>query len=157
LSGDNKTIARRYYEELWGGKPGAADEIFAQEVTSNALWENPVDTVTGAPVAGAQKSSPGDEKANVAVWRENLNDLNVTVDQMMEDGDKVIALYAIRANNPRRGPMTVRGMDVFRFANGKIVEYWSSWDRLGFWQQMGVVGPTGELRAKAGITLSAQS
>src|SRR5436853_6777280 len=99
MLGDNKTIARRYYEELWGGNPGVADEIFAPEITSNALWENPVDTVTGAPVAGSQKSSPGDERANVALWRENLRDLHVTVDDMMEDAGKVIAFYIPRGTN----------------------------------------------------------
>jgi ketosteroid isomerase-like protein len=152
MSGDNKTIARRYYEELWGGNPGVADEIFAPEVISNAVWENAIDTVTGAPVASSQKSSPADERANVEVWRKNLGNLHATVDQMMEAGDKVIAFYAIRGTNLHGNPVTVRGIDVLRFANGKIEEYWSSWDRLGLWQQLGVVPSTAELRAKAGIT-----
>jgi ketosteroid isomerase-like protein len=157
MSEANKTVARRYYEELWEGNLGVADQIFAPRVTGHPVFINPVDTVTGLPVQGSDESTPEEEKAGVAVWLEELRGLHATVNEMLEDGDKVIALYTLRAANRTGNPVTVHGIDIFRIADGKIAEYWNSWDRLGFWQQMGVVPPTGELRAKAGVASPGQS
>jgi predicted ester cyclase len=40
-------------------------------------------------------------------------------------------------------PVTVAGIDVFRIANGQIVELWQHLDHLGMLQQLGVI-PTPE-------------
>ncbi len=34
---------------------------------------------------------------------------------------------------------TVGGINIARFAGGKIVEEWSHWDQLGLLQQLGVI------------------
>src|SRR5438067_1833845 len=132
MSEANKTVARRYYEELWEGNLGVADQIFAQKVAGHPMFINPIDTVTGAPIQGSDDSTPDEEKAGVATWRENLNGVHVAVNDMLEDGDKVIALYTLKATSQNGNPVTVHGIDIMRIADGKIVEYWNSWDRLGF-------------------------
>jgi len=35
--------------------------------------------------------------------------------------------------------VTVNGISIYRFAEGKIVEVWINWDRLGLLQQLGVI------------------
>ena len=92
MSEANKAVARRYYEELWEGNLGVADQIFAPKVIGHAMFINPVDTVTGVPIQGSDESTPEEEKAGVTVWREELRGLHATVNEILEDGDKVIAL-----------------------------------------------------------------
>ena len=38
----------------------------------------------------------------------------------------------------------VKGIEVFRIADGKIVELWASMDNLGMMQQLGVLPPMGQ-------------
>lgn len=40
---------------------------------------------------------------------------------------------------PTGKQVTWRGMDIYHFRDGKIVEGWRSWDRLGLFQQVGLV------------------
>ena len=37
----------------------------------------------------------------------------------------------------------ITGIDIFRFANGKIAEEWVNWSTLGMLQQLGVIPPMG--------------
>src|SRR5438477_1568300 len=105
MSEANKAVARRYYEELWEGNLGVADQIFAPKVIGHAMFINPVDTVTGVPIQGSDESTPEEEKAGVTVWREELRGLHATVNEILEDGDKVIALYTLRATNQNGNPV----------------------------------------------------
>jgi predicted ester cyclase len=41
-------------------------------------------------------------------------------------------------------PMVVKGMEVFRIADGKIAELWVSMDNLGMLKQLGAIPPMGE-------------
>ena len=149
MSEGNKAVARRYYEEFFGqGNLNVADEIFAPTVRGHALWVSPIDTVTGAPIEGPSEDTPESLKAGVSVWRENFPDMRVKVNDMIEAGDRVIAFYTLTGTHLNGTPVTVQGLDGLRIEGGKIVEYWQSWDRLGFYQQLGVVPSTPELLSK---------
>jgi predicted ester cyclase len=39
--------------------------------------------------------------------------------------------------------ITIKGIEVFRIADGKIVEVWASMDNLGMLQQLGAIPPMG--------------
>lgn len=149
MSEETKSVARRYYDELFSkGNLSVADAIFASKVTGHALWVNPVDTVTNAPIEGLEEDTPNDIKAAVGVWRESFKDLRVTLDDVLDVGDKVITLYTLKGTHTSGTPLTIMGMDVLRITDGRIVEYWQSWDRLGMYQQLGVVPGTPELLSK---------
>jgi predicted ester cyclase len=80
-------------------------------------------------------------------------DVNVTVEDLLADGDKVIARVSVRGTqqgafgsiHPRGKPITVTAINIFRIANGKMVEHWGLADRLSALQQLGVVPPPGQL------------
>src|SRR5437868_6719641 len=113
MSEANKAIIRRYYHDLFSeGNLSVADTIFASKVTGHALWINPVDTVTNAPMKGPDESSPSDLKAAVGVWRESFKDLRVTIGDMLEVGDKVITLYTWKATHGSGTPVTIQGLDI---------------------------------------------
>ena len=127
MSDDNRAIARRYYEELLDkGKLDVADEIFAPKISIHALWVNPVDAVSGAPVEASVEDTPEGMKAGVTAWRENLRGLRTTVDETINAGDKVITLWTTKGIHRNGSPVTVQGIDVIRFAGGKIVEHWDA-------------------------------
>ena len=158
MSEENKAIVRRFYEELFDkGNLSVADEIFAPAVPGHAMWVNPVDMVTAAPVAGPVEDTPEDIKESVAVWRENMTGLRVAVDEMLDAGDRVVALYTMTGDHWTGKPLIIRGIDIYRIAGGKIVEYWQSWDRLGMYQQLGVVPATPELLSKVRVDLAKRS
>ena len=86
-------------------------------------------------------------------WRTSIPDFHVTLDDIFAEGDKVVVRWTVRGThqgNIELGSMGITvpptgkqisfvGMDIFHFRGGKIVEAWRNWDRLGLFQQLGVV------------------
>jgi len=76
-------------------------------------------------------------------------DVQATVEDLMADGDKVVARVSYRGTHqgafrgipPTGKQIAVMGINIFRIANGKLVEHWSLTDRLAVLQQMDVVPP----------------
>ncbi len=136
---ENKALVRRYYEECNAIKGNPAkvramvDEFFAP------------DFVGHAPVSGDMNFEKHKQ------YRVNqytaLPDLNWIVDDMIAEGDKVVARAAVRGTHKGeyRGiaaterSVSVPGVDIFRIAGGKFVELWSYLDTLGLMQQLGVI------------------
>ena len=79
-------------------------------------------------------------------------DLHITTDLLVAEGDKVTKVWT--ANSTHQGEflgiaatgkrIVVKGIEVFRIADGKIAEIWASMDNLGMLQQLGVIPPPGE-------------
>jgi ketosteroid isomerase-like protein len=76
--------------------------------------------------------------------------MQVTLDQVMSTGDKVIAVGTTRATRDGKQLSWIT-INILRVAGDRIVEVWSLWDRLGYYQQLGVVPETPELLQKAGL------
>lgn len=79
-------------------------------------------------------------------------DLHVTVEDLIEEGDRVAARVTVNGTHrgllmgqfPATGKhMAVTGVDIFRLAGGKIVERWNHRDLLGLMQQLGAVPKPG--------------
>jgi len=78
-------------------------------------------------------------------------DLHITTDLLVAEGDKVTKVWT--ANCTHRGDfmgikatgklVVVKGIEVFRIADGKIQEIWASMDNLGMLQQLGIIPPLG--------------
>jgi predicted ester cyclase len=66
---------------------------------------------------------------------------------MIAEGDRVMVRWSGLARHqgeylgfdPTYKQVKLSGINIFRIADGKIVEVWSLWDRLGEWQQLGVL------------------
>lgn len=77
--------------------------------------------------------------------RRAVPDLQVAVDRLIGEGELVAVHWRARGTNsvaaagmPGTGKtLEVEGMTVFRFANGRIVEEWSLYDRLAMMTQLG--------------------
>ena len=136
----NKAMARRWSEELWGkGNLAVADEIIAPEYVRH----DPGDPF---PARG-----PEDVKRIVTMLRTMLPDLNIQIEAMVAENDMVVSRYTTTATDTRgymgKPPTgrTIRtsAMQMFRFANGKIVESWAVRDDLGTLVQLRHLPPMG--------------
>ena len=135
LSENGRTIARRFTEDLWDkGQLPVADEIIA------------ADFVDHDPVSG-QRSGLDGYKEMVGAFRAAFPDLRVKNEDVIVEGDKVVARWTARGTHsgalmnipPTGRQVTLKGVDILRIEGGKIAERWGEFDALGMLQQLGVV------------------
>lgn len=77
--------------------------------------------------------------------RASFPDLNVAVDKVVSDNDNIAAAYTLTGTHkgnfmgvaPTGRRISARGVQIARFADGKLVERWGSSDQLGILQQIG--------------------
>ena len=141
----NKTVSRRFFEEVFGkGNLNVLDEIIAKDQVNSGPG-----TLPGLP------NGPEGAKQLVTVYRNAFPDVRFTIDEQIAEGEKVVTRWT--AHGTHRGELqgipatgkssTVTGIAVDRIVNGKIAESWGIFDQFGMMQQLGVI-PTPELAAK---------
>lgn len=146
MSEQNKTNVRRLFEELWNkGSLPVADELIAPTYTHHDA---------STPDVGR---GPESEEKRVTLYRTAFPDLRLTVEDMIADGETVVARWSCRrAHNgnlngiaPTGKQFAISGVSIVRFNGGKMVEGWINWDALGLMQQLGVVPELGKAKATA--------
>ena len=131
---DNKNIVRRFFEEGPSkGDLSAANELLAP----NFALHTPL------------PSAPGIQGMNdvITACRAAFEHLNVTIDDMLADGDRVAARFTARGMHkgafmglpPTGKSITMTGIEIFRIENGKIAELWGESNLLGLMQQLGII------------------
>ena len=137
---ENKALIRRAFEEVWGkGDFAVEKEVVATDVVDH-------NTPPGWPLG-----LEGHHQVVVMV-RNAFPDLQITLEDVIAEGDKVVDRWTIRATHtgpfmnipPTRKQVTFTGMDITRIKNGKIVELWHQEDILGMMQQLGVIPAPGQ-------------
>ena len=136
---DNKANSRRFYEEVWNqGNLATADELNAANFVDDSLQP---------PIHGLESL-----KQFVMMYRTAFPDTHLTVEDQIAEGDKVVTRWTGRGTHqgafmgipPTGKRVTVTGINIVRFENGKAVEGWSNFDALGMLQQLGVVPVPGQ-------------
>jgi steroid delta-isomerase-like uncharacterized protein len=95
-------------------------------------------------------SAASDRSAHQQRWQRLVGafaELAFDVHDMIETGDRVIARWSIRGIHggtfagvaPTGREIAIAGITIYRTADGKIAEAWSSYDELGMLEQLGVV------------------
>jgi steroid delta-isomerase-like uncharacterized protein len=138
VSDQNKAVARRHIDEVWNkGNLSAMDETHA----SSYLHHDPHDPWKRNHQPGADAV-----KKLVIFYRNAFPDIHLTIDEIIAEGDVVVARFSSRATHehglgdiePTHKVVELTGVFWWRFADGKIVEGRSYYDALGFLQQLGV-------------------
>ena len=128
----NKAAMRRFYEEFWcKGNRDAVDALVAPDIIDHQRPE-------GWPAGAAGM------KRLLEEWRPGFPDMNESVDDLIAEGDKVVGRFTIRATHtgpflgipPTGRKVEVRGIDIVRFREGRVVEWWYCEDALGLFQQL---------------------
>ena len=148
MSEQNKTIVRRLFDELWNkGNLSVADELIAPTYAHH-------DASTQDFGRG-----PESEKKRVTLYRTAFSDLRLTVEDMIAEGETVVARWSCRGAHkgdlngiaPTGKQFVISGVSIVRFTGGKMVEGWINWDALGLMQQLSVVPELGKAKAAAAI------
>ena len=130
----NKALVRRFYDEVWArGNLDVADQVFAEDYERHDLR-------AGDPAPG-----PEGQKQIAAAFRAAFPDLIWNVDFILGDGEYVAGRWTAAGTHlgswagvePTGRSMEFSGINVFRFANGKVVESWNHPDDLGLMEQLG--------------------
>ena len=137
---DNKTLMRRFFEEVYTKKNLAAIEEF--------ISPNHIDH--SAAAAGLPVGAEGSRQA-IGMMLTGFPDLHVTVEDMIAEGDKAVVRMTMRGTqqgafgsiSPTGKQVAVSTIDIVRIEGGKIAEEWGIDDMLGMLQQLGVVPAMG--------------
>jgi predicted ester cyclase len=92
----------------------------------------------------AKTDVPGPEilKDQIQTARSSINGLTLTVEDLVENGDKVWARSRCTGTDPRSGKsISIAVIDVCRFENDKLVEHWGVPDRFAMLHQIGALSP----------------
>lgn len=92
---------------------------------------------------------PDDLAALVTAWREAFPDLRFSIEDLVEDGDRVAARLThsgthrgrFRGVEPTGRRIEVDAMFFFRFEGGRLAEVWEVEDEHAMWQQLGTAHP----------------
>ena len=118
-------------------------DLFREAVAAGCVDHDP---------APGQGPGPEGYRTFFSATREAFPDLEVGLETMVADEEQVAIAYTMKGTH--RGPLmripptgkkiSIRGVQVAKFRDGKMVERWGSSDQLGMLQQLGVTQlPTG--------------
>ena len=122
----NKDLARRWFEALNAGDVYGALQYRAPNFVDHSL---PPEVPPGPEGTGEL----------LETYLEAFPDLRITIEDVLAERDMVAVIWTARATHtgeyqchaPTGRHVTVRGVDAWRFANGKMVEHWGHTDFLG--------------------------
>ena len=139
MSEQNKRLVRRALDEVFaGGNLSVVNEIFHPEFINHEAGPN---------------TPPGPEGLKMTVkWlRDSFSDLHYDIEDEITEGDKVVV--RVISNGRHTGPFigfpptgktfSAQQIHIYRIADGKIIEHWSSRDDLGQGIQLGLI-PVGQ-------------
>jgi steroid delta-isomerase-like uncharacterized protein len=130
----NKTVTRRYFEDLWNRQDLA---LAAELLTPDAVGH----------VAGTDFHGPAALRQRVENLCQVYADPRFTVEDQVAEGDRVAVRWTFTGRHvgafmgvaPTGREVRVTGINLFRLAAGQIAEIWLNADDLGELQQLGVL------------------
>lgn len=130
----NKTVARRYYDEVLNqGRIDVLDELAASDYEEHD------------PLPG-QGTGRNGLKDRVSSLREALGQ-TFSIEDVVAEGDRVVVRWTASGRHradfmgmPASGrTFTIAGIDVHGFRDGQMAEHWHVVDQLALLQQLGVI------------------
>ena len=138
MSEENNQLVRRWFDEVWNnGRADAIEEMFDENGIAHGLGDDPSNPIKG----------PRDFRPFHTVFREAFPNMNIVIEDMVAEGDKVAARCSVRAKHEgeflgraaTQSPVDFSGMTIVRIAGGKIVEAWNNFDFMVLHKQVGLL------------------
>lgn len=132
----NKLLMRRYFDEVWNQKNLAVlDDIISSD---HVRFE------AGAP---QELVGPAGVKQFIQTYITAFPDAQLTVEDLIAEDDKVAARWLFRGTHqgylkdiPPTGNLIIcPGMTIAHIVEGKMTQYWTSWDTLMLMSQLGLL------------------
>lgn len=130
MSQENEEVYRRWVDEVWiKGEKAIIDELFDENGVADYTYN-----LTNEPIQGRENY-----KKFVEYVRGLFTDIQVIIEQVASDEQKVIAYCTFKANRraisedeaAKPEPVEVSGLCQIIIENGKIISTWSNIDLLG--------------------------
>jgi steroid delta-isomerase-like uncharacterized protein len=134
----NKDIARTFYDTVLNtGKLDQLDRYLSPGFVDHNPFPDQAPGVAGV-------------KQLFAEMQAAFPDLRFTVNDMVAEDNTVVARITVRGTHrgaylgvqPTGKQVVIDGIDILRFADGKVSERWGQFDDLGMLQQLGLVPAT---------------
>jgi steroid delta-isomerase-like uncharacterized protein len=131
----NKALIRRFSDEVWNrGNVAAMDELFAS------------DYVNHDPMPGQAPDRDGHRRV-VEMVRAGMPDIREQIEDLFGEGDRVVYRWTVSATHtgdvlgaPGTGrSVSFGGIEIYRVADGRIVERWGVFEQLALLRQLGVL------------------
>jgi steroid delta-isomerase-like uncharacterized protein len=133
----NKALVRRWFEEVWNkGRAEAIDEMFAADGIAHGLSDDVENPLQG----------PADFKPFHETFRGAFPDIEVIVEDLIAEDDKVAARCSVRGKHTgdhlgvaaSNAPVDFTGVSIVRIKDGQIVEAWNNFDFMRMNRQIGI-------------------
>ncbi|NJW52964.1 ester cyclase [Salinimicrobium oceani] len=129
---ENKEVQQKFGDAINSGNLDNLRDLVSQDVKDHDPAPN-------------QASGPQGYIDFFTMMRNAFPDMQVEVEQLVADEDNVAFAYTLTGTHQgdfmgvgaTNKPIEVRGMQISRFENGKMVERWGSSDELGILKQIG--------------------
>lgn len=136
MRNDAKTVARRWFEEVWNERrDGAIDELMAEGAYGH--------------VEGGELRGPAEFRTMRNTFLNSLSDIRIEVEDVIAEDENAVVRW--RARGTHDGPgfgveatrrsIDIRGMTWLVVREGKIVEGWDTWNFAALLQTLGVPQP----------------
>ena len=135
MSAENEQLARRFFEEFCNARrPDVADEILAADYVYHDNQSPPT------------PPGPDRMKEAVAIYQTTV-DGHWNVRDVFSAGDRVAVRWTgtgthqgeLMGVEPTGNDVSVEAITIFRIADGKIAENWTTWEALSLAQQIGAL------------------
>lgn len=136
MSEQNKTLVRRFYEEVENQqKLDVVDELF------DPNFRDVYNSASPFPVKGLEGVK------QLAVGLKNAMDLHLTIEDLIAEGDMVVARLSSHVTHqapfmgvaPTGKHVESQLVEIFRVANGKLIERWVFVDMMPMMRELGVL------------------
>ena len=135
-----KAVVWRFIAAIWHqGRFELLDDLIAPTYIHH--------TSRTAADDGHEVRGPDGVRREVTAWRSAFPDLRFTLDDLLVEGDKVMARWTCRGTHhgvfrgiaPTGKSVTFTGMTLYRITQGKIVEQWTVEDGVSLYYQLGLL------------------
>ena len=110
---ENKALVRRHFDE------------FVNKKNHDIVMETVSDDFVDHDGPGGRATDRDGDRGMMIALHGQIDDLHVTIEDMVGEGDKVVCRNVWRGSVNQRA-ITFRGIVIWRLAHGKIVERWAS-------------------------------
>jgi predicted ester cyclase len=137
----NKTVARRWFEEIFaGGNLALLDEVVAPGYRNHDPYAPP----------GGWPSGPEGARTLIQTYRTAFPDVRFEILDLVAEGDRVVTRWSATATHggplgaapPTGRKVAITGTNLKRFTAGKVAEEWANFDYHNLLRQLGLL-PSG--------------
>lgn len=138
MAEQNKALVRKFYEEVFNkGNVAAIDQLCDSKFVDHT------------PGPGQSGGGVAMMKEMMKMFRSGFPDLKATIDELVEEKDTVVARITVVMTHkgafmgaaPTGKKVTVHGLDMIKFKNGKATDVWHYGDEAMALMQIGVKPP----------------